>query len=77
MNGALQPTIAMQPGEVQWWRIANTSSRSATYFLKPTNGITWKQLAQDGVQFNNTNYTASWNNSAPFVLASGNRADLW
>jgi FtsP/CotA-like multicopper oxidase with cupredoxin domain len=73
VNGQLQPTITMQPGEVQWWRIANTSSRAGTYFLSPT-ALTWKQLAQDGVQFNDTNYKNSNNN--PFLLASGNRADL-
>jgi FtsP/CotA-like multicopper oxidase with cupredoxin domain len=77
VNGQLQPTITMRPGEVQWWRIANTSSRAGTYFLSPvgtTPGLTWKQLAQDGVQFNDTNYQN--NTSSPFLLASGNRADL-
>ncbi|HEV7921198.1 MAG TPA: multicopper oxidase domain-containing protein [Thermoanaerobaculia bacterium] len=73
VNGQLQPVIAMRPGEVQWWRIANTSSRAGAYFLSPAR-LKWKQLAQDGVQFNDTNYQASNNN--PFLLASGNRADL-
>ena len=73
VNGQLQPVITMRPGEVQWWRIANTSSRAGTYFLSPT-GLKWKQLAQDGVQFNNDNYKASDNNA--FLLSSGNRADL-
>jgi FtsP/CotA-like multicopper oxidase with cupredoxin domain len=73
VNGQLQPTIGMRPGEVQWWRIANTSSRAGVFFLSPAS-LKWKQLAQDGVQFNNTNYQASNNNS--FLLASGNRADI-
>ncbi|HKO55875.1 MAG TPA: multicopper oxidase domain-containing protein [Thermoanaerobaculia bacterium] len=73
VNGQLQPTISMQPGEVQWWRIANTAGRAGAFFLAPTS-LKWKQLAQDGVQFNNTNYQAS--NSNSFLLASGNRADL-
>jgi FtsP/CotA-like multicopper oxidase with cupredoxin domain len=73
VNGQLQPVINMRPGEVQWWRIANTSARAGTYFLSPT-ALKWKQLAQDGVQFNNDNYQASNNNA--FLLASGNRADL-
>jgi FtsP/CotA-like multicopper oxidase with cupredoxin domain len=85
VNGQLQPTIAMRPGEVQMWRIANTSSRAGAFFLAPTtqancltttNTLAWKQLAQDGVQFNDTNYNASWNNCGAFLLASGNRADL-
>jgi FtsP/CotA-like multicopper oxidase with cupredoxin domain len=73
VNGRLQPTITMKPGEVQWWRIANTSSRSGLLFTPPA-GVTWRQLAQDGVQFTNDNYKASENK--PFLLASGNRADL-
>ena len=75
VNGQLQPVINMRPGEVQWWRIANTSSRAGVYFLTPAN-LQWRQLAQDGVQFDNTNYTAGWNKNAAFLLASGNRADL-
>jgi FtsP/CotA-like multicopper oxidase with cupredoxin domain len=83
VNGQLQPVITMAPGEIQWWRIANTSARAGVYFLSPSatcqptdKALTWKQIAQDGVQFNNTNYTAAWNNCAAFFLASGNRADL-
>ena len=73
VNGRLQPTITMQPGEVQLWRIANTSSRAGALFQAPKD-VKWRQLAQDGVQFNNDNYIASENSS--FMLASGNRADL-
>jgi FtsP/CotA-like multicopper oxidase with cupredoxin domain len=76
VNGRLQPYIKMRPGEVQWWRIANSSSRSGAYFLAPTSGLQWKQLAQDGVQFTPENFRADWNDNAPFLLASGNRADL-
>ncbi|HXH93668.1 MAG TPA: multicopper oxidase domain-containing protein, partial [Thermoanaerobaculia bacterium] len=61
------------PGAVQWWRIANTSSRS-TLILKVPDGVTWRQLAQDGVQLTDRNYKSSEN--ADIVLASGNRADL-
>ena len=73
INGILQPVITMRPGEVQWWRIANTSSRAGVYFLRSAD-FKWKQIAQDGVQFNDANYQAS--NSNEFLLASGNRADL-
>jgi FtsP/CotA-like multicopper oxidase with cupredoxin domain len=73
VNGRLQPTIPMRPGEVQFWRIANTSGRTSVIFTAPA-GVTWRQLAQDGVQFTNDNYKASENTQ--FVLASGNRADL-
>jgi FtsP/CotA-like multicopper oxidase with cupredoxin domain len=73
VNGRLQPHVTMKPGAVQWWRIANTSSRT-TLILRVPAGVTWRQLAQDGVQLTDRNYKASEN--ADIVLASGNRADL-
>jgi FtsP/CotA-like multicopper oxidase with cupredoxin domain len=73
VNGRLQPTITMIAGEVQLWRIANTSSRTGVIFTPPEN-VTWRQLAQDGVQLTNANYLASENKE--LVLASGNRVDL-
>jgi FtsP/CotA-like multicopper oxidase with cupredoxin domain len=74
VNGRLNPLVHMKPGEVQMWRIVNTSFRSGAYFLAPQNGFQWRQLAQDGVQFDDVNYQASLNR--PFLLAAGNRADL-
>src|SRR5437016_5545672 len=74
INGQLKPLIQMQPGEVQMWRIVNTSGRAGVYFLGPPKGFQWKQLAQDGVQFNDVNYQSHLNR--PFLLAAGNRADI-
>lgn len=74
VNGRLQPKLTMRPGEVQLWRIVNTSSRTFTKFLPPTDGLEWRQLAQDGVQFADVRYQASQNTS--FILAPGNRADI-
>lgn len=74
VNGRLQPTITMKPGEVQWWRIANSSSRSGLIFTPPANGLRWRQLAIDGVQFASERYAESENKQ--FVLASGGRVDL-
>ncbi len=73
VNGQLQPIISMQPGQVQMWRMVNTSGRAGAFFSPPA-GLEWKQLAQDGVQFNSTNYGNSHNGS--FVMAPGNRVDL-
>ena len=73
VNGRLQPVIEMRPGEVQLWRIANTSGRSGAFFLGPPN-FNWRQIAQDGVQFADQNYKASQNK--PFDMAPGNRIDL-
>lgn len=74
VNGRLQPKLTMRPGEVQLWRIINTSSRGFVSFLAPTDGFEWRQLAQDGVQFAYPNYEKSLNH--PLVLAPGNRADI-
>lgn len=86
VNGRLQPGIKMYPGEVQMWRIVNSSGRSAMHFsgppkadpsattVNPTTDVQWKQLAQDGVQFADVNYQNSLNES--LMLASGNRVDF-
>jgi FtsP/CotA-like multicopper oxidase with cupredoxin domain len=74
VNGRPQPVLDMRPGEVQLWRIANTSGRSGAFFLGPTPGFSWRQIAQDGVQFADANYQSSLNK--PFLVASGNRVDL-
>ncbi|MDQ3279990.1 MAG: multicopper oxidase domain-containing protein [Acidobacteriota bacterium] len=76
VNGALQPTLTMAGNSVQMWRFANTSSRAGMQFEKPPNGFQWKQLAQDGVQFNDANYKAPENNDPAILLFPGNRADL-
>ena len=73
VNGRLRPTVQMQPGEVQLWRILNTSGQSAAYFMAP-EGLKWRQLAQDGVQFADINYRNSTNK--PVYIAPANRVDL-
>ncbi len=86
VNGRLQPHIKMRPGEVQMWRILNTSGRSGAFFVGPPKAdptakqidrkkdFEWKQLAQDGVQFADENYQKSLDES--FLMAAGNRVDL-
>jgi FtsP/CotA-like multicopper oxidase with cupredoxin domain len=74
VNGQYRPVITMRPGEVQMWRIVNTSGRAGTYFVGPPKGFQWRQLAQDGVQFVDANYQSHLNR--PFLLAAGNRADF-
>jgi FtsP/CotA-like multicopper oxidase with cupredoxin domain len=75
VNGRLNPKVVMRPGEVQLWRIVNTSSRAGVFFGQPA-GLRWKQMAQDGVQFNVTNYRNGNTQGQSFLLAAGNRADL-
>jgi FtsP/CotA-like multicopper oxidase with cupredoxin domain len=103
INGRVMPKVTMQPGEVQMWRIANTSSRSGVFLAGispvpagmspippspptnsppltlPTTPSPWgdfqvKQIAQDGVQFLESNYDQTLNQT--FLVASGNRADI-
>jgi FtsP/CotA-like multicopper oxidase with cupredoxin domain len=81
VNGQLRPVVQMRPGEVQMWRIVNTSGRAGAFFNPPPKdtsgaavGYEWKQLAQDGVQFKNENYINNRNRS--FLMAPGNRVDL-
>jgi FtsP/CotA-like multicopper oxidase with cupredoxin domain len=84
VNGRFQPALTMQPGQVQLWRIANTSSRGAIFVngFAPANAtapsspqvFAWKQTAQDGVQFTGGNYAASQNPN--LLLFAGNRADV-
>lgn len=49
INGQLQPTIAVQPGETQRWRIANLSSED--FFLLQLEGHTLHAIAKDGCSY--------------------------
>jgi FtsP/CotA-like multicopper oxidase with cupredoxin domain len=73
VNGRLRPKLKMQRGEVQLWRILNTSGRTAAYFMPP-DGLEWRQIAQDGVQYADGPYQKSLNR--PFYMAPANRVDL-
>jgi FtsP/CotA-like multicopper oxidase with cupredoxin domain/plastocyanin len=74
VNGRVNPVIAMKPGEVQMWRVVNTSGRAGALFIGPPAGFSWRKLAVDGVQLHPTNYAKSLNQQ--FLLAAGNRVDL-
>jgi FtsP/CotA-like multicopper oxidase with cupredoxin domain len=82
VNGRVNPIVTMRPGEVQMWRIVNSSSRAGVLFSPSTtiNGkpatFQWRRIAQDGVQFNDYNYQLAGHQNSPFLLAAGNRADL-
>jgi FtsP/CotA-like multicopper oxidase with cupredoxin domain len=87
VNGQLSPTIPMQPGEVQLWRIVNAtvggnqgSISPAVFAALTAANFQLKQVAQDGVQLGWENYQ-----SQPYLtgkipggmnLAAGNRVDL-
>ena len=75
VNGLVSPKAHMQPGEVQLWRIVNSSARNAAYFMAP-KGLQWRQVAQDGVQFARPTYASPQNVNRPFYMAPANRVDL-
>ena len=64
----------MYPGQVQLWRIVNSSPISGFYLSGLPEGFTWRQMAQDGVQFDDQNYQKRAQH--PVFVAPGNRIDL-
>ena len=74
VNGQQQPPLTMYPGEVQLWRIVNASPISGFYLFGLPQGFTWRQTAQDGVQFDDQNYQKRA--QRPVFVAPGNRVDL-
>jgi FtsP/CotA-like multicopper oxidase with cupredoxin domain len=74
VNGSLQPTLTMYPGQVQLWRIVNASVTTGFYVSQLPAGFTWQQTAQDGVQFDNNNYVARA--QRPVFVGAANRIDL-
>jgi FtsP/CotA-like multicopper oxidase with cupredoxin domain len=74
INGQELPNVSMYPGEVQLWRIVNASTISGFYLPALPPGFTWRQTAQDGVQFDNFNYNSRA--ERPVFVAPGNRIDL-
>ena len=57
VNGQGTPVIRMQPGETQRWRFINaTMQAGAQLELALSDGMTWRQIAQDGVRFADINY---------------------
>ena len=55
------------------WRIVNASTISGFYLPALPPGFTWRQTAQDGVQFDNFNYNSRA--ERPVFVAPGNRID--
>ncbi len=57
VNGQINPTITMRPGEIQRWRIVNSMVQLGGLLnIGFAAGLEIKQIAQDGVQFSPENY---------------------
>lgn len=87
VNGDLQPTIEMNQGEVQMWRMVNAtvSQTLPIQFTAVPNSpgpppagappLQFKQIAQDGVQFAWESYQRQ-PNGTPITMMPGNRVDI-
>lgn len=76
VNGRQRPVVTMRPNQVQMWRLVNGDSQSLVTMCPFDQGIVWRQIAQDGVQFKLKNYDKVGKPNAEINLAAGNRADL-
>jgi FtsP/CotA-like multicopper oxidase with cupredoxin domain len=82
VNGRLAPVVTMRPNQVALWRIVNSAQRSFVQFRgEAPQGpkgarVSWRQTAQDGVQFAPENYTLVGAPNNSFNLAAANRADV-
>ncbi len=84
VNGQLQPTITMQPGEIQRWRMINATMQQVAdlrYHFAGANGSNYvpaiRQIAYDGVQLAPENYNSpDFGMSQQFQIAPGNRIDI-
>jgi len=68
INGQLQPTITMRPGETQRWRILNVCSDD--FFLLALSGHKLNQIAGDGNAYKRTDVQDQ------ILLAPAERADV-
>lgn len=68
INGQLQPTITIRPGEVQRWRLIQAGVGEFTPIQ--LDGHTFQQIAFDGLSFPKPREVSN------VLLANGNRADV-
>lgn len=71
INGQIVPTITMQPGEVQRWRLIDTSFRESIKFR--VEGHDLHEIALDGLYLGRVD---TWKAGAPLDLEPGYRSDV-
>jgi FtsP/CotA-like multicopper oxidase with cupredoxin domain len=86
VNGQLQPTITMQPGEIQRWRFVNATMQQVSYLTysfagkdpaNPGYAPVIRQIAYEGVQLAPERYNdPMFGLSQQFTVAPGNRIDI-
>lgn len=73
VNGAYQPTIPIQPGETQRWRILNASPHRV-YQLSIDGNPEIRQIAQDGISLSEA--LPIDQSANPIIMAPGNRVEI-
>lgn len=88
VNGQRTPTITMQPGQIQLWRLINGTVQAfinAQFYPVPPKTrtdnlenlkVNYRQTAQDGIQLAWENYSKDQNANPPFKLSPANRIDV-
>lgn len=71
VNGVVNPTLKMRPGEVQRWRILNAAS--GLTMVPALEGHSLSIIAQDGL---NLPEVTELNEGEGFVMGAGNRVDF-
>lgn len=57
VNGQVKPKITIKPGEIQRWRFINATMSSRTLLnITIPAGLTFRQVAMDGIRFSPINY---------------------
>src|SRR5262249_52900614 len=72
VNGVYQPTIPIQPGETQRWRILNASPHRV--YKLHLEGHQYRQISQDGIAFAEAVDIDQEKN--PIILFPGNRVEI-
>jgi FtsP/CotA-like multicopper oxidase with cupredoxin domain len=82
VNGQLSPTITMNAGQIQLWRVINGTVQAfiSAQFKAVDNSntatVAYRQTAQDGIQLAWKNYSSKQNANPPIQMAPANRMDL-
>lgn len=71
VNGVQNPTLPMNPGRIERWRIINAQGIVNGYVALQLNGAELYHIAMDGLFLPEMKRV-----TAPFLLAPGNRADF-
>src|ERR1044072_549286 len=82
VNGQLSPTITMNAGQIQLWRVINGTvqafidAKFKAVDDSNTATVAYRQTAQDGIQLAWKNYSNKQNANPPIQMAPANRMDL-